>query len=289
MIIELGLPKGSLQDATLDLLARAGFHFSVRTRSYFPATDDPEIEAMLVRAQEMARYVEEGILDAGITGHDWVLESGADVVEVAELVYSKATRRPARWVLAVHETSAFHTPRDLEGKRIATEVVSITRAYLERLGIRAEVEFSWGATEVKVPELVDAIVELTETGASLRENRLRVIDEVLVTTTRLIANRESLADPEKRRKIETIALLLLGAIEAQGKVGLKMNAPREGVDAILAILPAMRRPTVSSLHGEDWVAIETVLDEEKVRAIIPELKRLGARDIIEYPLNKVIH
>jgi len=289
MIIKLGLPKGSLQDATLDLFGRAGFHFSVRTRSYFPATDDSEIEAMLVRAQEMARYVEEGILDAGITGHDWVLESGADVEEVAELVYSKTTRRPARWVLAVHEDSPCRTPRDLEGKRIATEVVSITKAYLDRLGIRAEVEFSWGATEVKVPDLVDAIVELTETGTSLRENHLRVIDEVLVTTTRLIANRESLADAAKRRKIETIALLLRGAIEAEGKVGLKMNAPREGIGGILSILPAMRKPTVSNLYGEDWVAIETILDEEKVRTIIPELKRLGARDIIEYPLNKVIH
>ena len=289
--LKLGLPKGSLQDATLDLLRRAGYTFTVRERSYFPASDDDEVRAMLVRAQEMARYVAEGVFDAGITGRDWVMETGAqdDVVVVADLVYSKASMRPVRWVLAVPEASAIHSVHDLAGKRIATEVVGITKAWLARNGVEADVEFSWGATEAKCPDLVDAIVEVTETGNSLRANKLRIVETLMESNTQLIANRDAWTDPWKRRKIETFALLMDGAIRAEGKVALKMNARRDGLDAILAVLPALRRPTVAPLaHDDTWVAIETVIEEKEVRRLIPALKEAGAEGIFEYPINKIV-
>ncbi|MEE3052637.1 MAG: ATP phosphoribosyltransferase [Planctomycetota bacterium] len=287
-ILKLGLPKGSLQESTFSLFKKAGYGFSVSSRSYFPSTDDNELEAMLVRAQEIARYVEEGIFDAGLTGKDWILENDADVHEVMDLCYSKQSMRPCRWILAVPEDSPVKSVKDLEGKHIATEAVKMTQSYLEKNGVQAEVEFSWGATEVKTPDLVDAIVEITETGSSLRANKLRIVDELLVTTPRLIANRSSWEDPWKRRKIENMALLLEGALNAEGRVGLKLNCPREGLDKVLGILPSMKNPTVSRLSDDEWVAVETILLETEVRSIIPELKEAGARDIIEYPLNKVI-
>ena len=289
MTIKIGLPKGSLQDATFELFKHAGFNFSVSSRSYFPSTDDEEIEAMLVRAQEIARYVEEGVFDAGLTGKDWIVENGADVVEVLDLCYSKQSLRPCRWVLAVPESSPVRSVKDLEGKRIATEVVQITKSYLERNGVRAEVEFSWGATEVKAPDLVDAIVEITETGSSLRANKLRIVDEILTTTPRLIANKASFRDEWKKQKIENIAMLLAGALEAEGQVGLKLNCPRDRMKDIVALLPALKKPTISALSDEGWVALETILREKEVRTIIPLLKRAGASGIIEYPLNKVIY
>jgi len=287
-ILKLGLPKGSLQESTFSLFKKAGYGFSVSSRSYFPSTDDKELEAMLVRAQEIARYVEEGIFDAGLTGKDWILENDADVHEVMDLCYSKQSMRPCRWILAVPEDSPIKSVKDLEGKHIATEAVKMTQSYLEKNGVQAEVEFSWGATEVKTPDLVDAIVEITETGSSLRANKLRIVDELLVTTPRLIANRSSWEDPWKRRKIENMALLLEGALNAEGRVGLKLNCPREGLDKVLGILPSMKNPTISRLSDDEWVAVETILLETEVRSIIPELKDAGARDIIEYPLNKVI-
>ena len=287
-ILKLGLPKGSLQESTFSLFKKAGYGFSVSSRSYFPSTDDNELEAMLVRAQEIARYVEEGIFDAGLTGKDWILENGVDVHEVMDLCYSKQSMRPCRWILAVPESSPIQSVKDLEGKHIATEAVKMTQAYLEKNGVTAEVEFSWGATEVKTPDLVDAIVEITETGSSLRANKLRIVDELLVTTPRLIANKASWEDPWKRRKIENMALLLEGALNAEGRVGLKLNCPREALDTVLGILPSMKNPTISRLSDDEWVAVETILQETEVRSIIPELKEAGARDIIEYPLNKVI-
>ena len=287
-ILKLGLPKGSLQESTFSLFKKAGYGFSVSSRSYFPSTDDKELEAMLVRAQEIARYVEEGIFDAGLTGKDWILENDADVHEVMDLCYSKQSMRPCRWVLAVPEDSPVKSVKDLEGKHIATEAVKMTQAYLEKNGVTAEVEFSWGATEVKTPDLVDAIVEITETGSSLRANKLRIVDELLVTTPRLIANKASWEDPWKRRKIENMALLLEGALNAEGRVGLKLNCPRAALDTVLGILPSMKNQTISSLSDDEWVAVETILQETEVRSIIPELKEAGARDIIEYPLNKVI-
>ena len=288
MIIKLGLPKGSLQEATLELFRKAGYNFSVSERSYFPSIDDPELEAMLIRAQEMARYVQEGVFDAGLTGHDWIIENQADVVEVADLVYAKQSMRPVRWVLAVPIDSDIKTVKDLKGKRIATEVVNIARKYLKSNGVDAEVEFSWGATEAKVPELADAIIEVTETGSSLRANNLRIVETVLESTTRLIANKQSWADSARREKIENIALMLKGAIAAESKVGIKLNVPRERIEDIIAVLPAMKNPTISDLNDPDWVAVETIIDENIVRKIIPELKKSGGRDIIEYPLNKVI-
>ena len=288
MKIKLGLPKGSLQDATLELFRKAGYDFSVSERSYFPSIDDPELEAMLIRAQEMARYVQDGVFDAGLTGHDWVIENGADVVEVADLIYAKRSMRPVRWVLAVPENSNFKSVKDLQGKRIATEVVNIARRYLESHGVTAEIEFSWGATEAKVPELADAIIEVTETGSSLRANNLRILETVLESTTRLIANKKSWADPVKREKIENIAMMLKGAIAAEGRVGIKLNVPRKRIDEIVAILPAMKNPTISDLNDPEWVAVEVILEENTVRRIVPELKKHGGRDIIEYPLNKVI-
>ena len=287
-ILKLGLPKGSLQESTFSLFKKAGYGFSVSSRSYFPSTDDNELEAMLVRAQEIARYVEEGIFDAGLTGKDWILENDADVHEVMDLCYSKQSMRPCRWILAVPESSPVQSVKDLEGKHIATEAVKMTQRYLEKNSVKAEVEFSWGATEVKTPDLVDAIVEITETGSSLRANKLRIVDALLVTTPRLIANKASWEDPWKRRKIENMALLLEGALNAEGRVGLKLNCPREALDTVLGILPSMKNPTISRLSDDEWVAVETILQETEVRSIIPELKEAGARDIIEYPLNKVI-
>jgi len=288
-LLRLGLPKGSLESATLDLFAKAGWKISVSSRSYKPSIDDPELDGRFVRAQEISRYVEHGFFDAGLTGHDWVVENNSDVVKVCDLVYSRASAVRSRWVLAVPEASAVTTVADLAGKRIATELVNVTRKFLADRGVSAEVEFSWGATEVKVPDLVDAIVDLTETGSSLRANKLRVVDTILETNTILIANRKAWADPARRRKIEIIALLLQAALEAGSKVGLKLNAPRDRVEALLKDLPALRNPTISSLVDPAWVALETVIDEKVVRDIIPILREHGAEGIIEYPLNKVIY
>jgi len=269
---------------------RAGFVIRVSERSYLPSIDDPEIEPVMLRAQEMSRYVQEGVLDCGITGSDWIKENGSKVIEVADLLYSKQLIVPVRWVLAVSADSAIKSARDLDGKRIATELVNVTKKYLANKKVKAEVEFSWGATEVKVREgLADAIVELTETGQSLKAHNLRVIDTVCESTTKLIANKRSLKDAWKKKKIDAIALLLKGAITAQGKVGLKMNAPKRNIDGILAILPAMKKPTINSLSDKNWVAVEVILDEKTVREIIPKLKEKGAQGIVEYPLNKVIY
>ena len=289
MVLRLGLPKGSLQEATFGLFHKAGYDFTVSSRSYFPSIDDEELEAMLVRAQEIARYVEEGVFDAGITGKDWVLENRAEVVEVLDLCYSKQSMRPCRWVLAVPESSPIHGVKDLEGKHIATEAVNLTQDFLKRHGVTASVEFSWGATEVKAPELVDAIVEITETGSSLRANKLRIVDELLTTTPRLIANKASWEVSAKREKIESIALLLNAALEAEGRVGLKLNCPREKLEQVLSVLPALRKPTLAELAEPGWVALETIVKETEVRTIIPALKQAGAADLIEYPLNKVIY
>lgn len=287
--IKLGLPKGSLQESTFDMMTRAGYHVKASSRSYVPTVDDPEIAARLVRAQEISRYVEHGGLDAGLTGHDWILENGSDVVEVADLVYAKQGLRPVRWVLAVPNDSTIKTVKDLQGKRIATEAVNLTRKFLKKRGVEAEVEFSWGATEVKAPELVDAICELTETGSSLRANNLRILEMVLESTTRLIANKKAWQNQWKRKKIETLALLLKGALAAEEKVGIKLNAPEGKLAGILKVLPALRNPTVSRLSQGNWVAIETVVDEKIVRELIPGLLAAGAEGIIEYPLNKVIY
>ena len=288
-ILKLGLPKGSLQEAAIAKMAKAGFHIQVNSRSYVPYVDDEHLMIRLIRAQEISRYVEHGYLDCGITGHDWIVENGSKVHEVGEFQFSKATNQPARWVLAVPEDSSIRSPRDLNGKRIATEVVNITKRYLRRNGVKAEVELSWGATEVKAHELVDAIVEITETGSSLRANRLRIVDTLLVSTPRLIANHTSWKDPWKRRKIETLALLLRGALEAESKVGLKMNLQQKNLDALLKNLPSLRNPTVSGLSQPGWVAVETIIDEKVVRELIPQLKAAGAEGIIEYPLNKVVY
>lgn len=288
MKLRLGLPKGSLQEATFQLFKRAGFNLAVRSRSYFPSIDDPEIEVVLMRAQEIPRYVNEGVLDAGLSGLDWIMENEADVVEVADLAYSKQTTNPIRLVLAVANDSNFKTVKDLEGKRIATELVKVTKNYLAQNGVRATVEFSYGATEVKVPELVDAIADLTETGSSLRANNLRVIATILESTTRLHANRVSWEDNWKREKLQNLSVLLQGALTADLKVGLKMNVPGDKINEVLSVLPAMKHPTVAQLYNSDWVAVETVLDEKTSRELIPLLRRSGARDIIEYPLNKVI-
>jgi ATP phosphoribosyltransferase len=288
-VLRLGLPKGSLQEATLEKMAKAGYNISVSTRSYIPYVDDEELEIRLIRAQEVSRYVEHGYLDCGITGHDWVQENGSDVHEVGEFLFSKATRQPARWVLAVPENSPVRSVKDLRGKRIATEVVNLTRKYLRRHGVKAEVEFSWGATEVKAHELVDAIVEITETGSSLRANQLRIVDTLLVSTPRLIANHAAWKNLWKRRKIQTLALLLQGALEAETKVGLKMNIEESRLPALLRSLPALRNPTIAHLSQSGWVAVETVIDERVVRELIPRLKTAGAEGIIEYPLNKVVY
>jgi ATP phosphoribosyltransferase len=287
--LKFGLPKGSLQDATIEKMAKAGFNISVSSRSYIPTVDDDEMEIRLIRAQEISRYVEHGYLDCGITGHDWVIENGSKVHEVGEFLFSKATRRPARWVLCVPENSKIKSVKDLNGKRIATEVVNLTKKYLKKNRVKAEVEFSWGATEVKAHELVDAIVEVTETGSSLRANHLRIVDELLVSTPRLIANLDSWKDSWKRKKIETLAMLLKGALEAEAKVGLKMNIAEKNLAKLLRELPALRNPTISSLSLKGWVAVETIIDEHIVRELIPQLKAAGAEGIIEYPLNKVVY
>jgi ATP phosphoribosyltransferase len=286
--LRFGLPKGSLQQATFQMLDRAGYHVSVRGRSYYPTVDDAEMDPVLMRAQEIPRYVGAGALDVGLSGLDWILETESDVVQVCDLVYSKASRRPARWVLAVAQDSSIQSAEDLAGKRIATEIVSVTRKYLAQHGVEAEVEFSWGATEVKVPELVDAIVELTETGSSLAANNLRIVDTVLETNAKLIASRAAWADEEKKTKIDTLSILLRGALLGEEKVGLKMNVPRSKLEELLAHLPALRQPTVSPLTNQEWVAVETVLDERAVRDLIPKLRQAGAEGIVEYPLNKVI-
>ena len=286
--LKLGIPKGSLQDATVDLFSRAGWKVSLSSRSYVPAIDDDEIECLLVRAQEMARYVQSGALDAGITGHDWVVETGAEVDELAELVYAKQRLSRVRWVLAVPEDSSIREPRDLQGKTIATEVVQLTRQYLQRFGVDARVEFSWGATEVKVPQLADAIVEVTETGSSLRANRLRVIDTVLESATVFIMNRAAGADSWKRQKAENLILMLKGAIDAASKVGLLLNVRRDDLPSVLQVLPALKNPTISTLSDPDWVAVNTIIEEAVVRQLLPKLKAANAQGIVEYPLNKIV-
>ena len=288
MILKLGLPKGSLEHATIDLFRRAGFLITVAERSYFPAIDDPDIECMLVRAQEMARYIEDGALDCGLTGHDWVVENEADVHEVTDLVYAKQSFGKVRWVLAVPEASPVRTAADLEGRIIATELVGVTKRWLAERGVSAKVEFSWGATEAKLPELADAIVEVTETGSSLRANKLRIVETVLESTTQFIANLESWADPEKRRKIEDVTMLLQGAMAALDKVGLMLNVKAADLDGVLAVLPALRNPTISHLSDPGWLAVNTILEESVVREIIPRLKEAGAEGIVEFPLNKIV-
>jgi ATP phosphoribosyltransferase len=292
--LQLGIPKGSLQEATIHLFARAGFNIYASARSYFPAIDDPEIDCMLIRAQEMARYVADGVLDGGLTGQDWIAEHAAangatgGVTALADLIYAKQSFGKVRWVLAVPEESRYQSARDLEGATIATELVRVTQAYFSRQGVNVNVEFSWGATEVKAPRLADAIVEVTETGSSLRANRLRIIDTVLESNTQLIANPQALDDPWKRTKLDNIALLLKAAIEAQGRVGIMLNARRADLDAVLALLPALQRPTISPLSDDDWVAINTIIEERTVRDLIPKLKAARAQGIVEYPLNKIV-
>jgi ATP phosphoribosyltransferase len=288
MKLKLGIPKGSLENATIDLFRRAGFAITTSSRSYFPAIDDPSIECMLIRAQEMARYVEDGILDAGLTGRDWIQENEADVIAVADLVYAKQSFGKVRWVLAVPEASPFRRVEDLEGKVIATELVATTKRYLAQHGVKAKVEFSWGATEVKPPVLADAIVEVTETGSSLRANKLTIIDTVLESNTQLIANKASWEDPDKRQKLADIRMLLEGAINALGKVGLMLNVHKDNLPGVLAVLPALKRPTISHLSDDDWLAVNTILDETTVRDIIPRLKAAGGEGIVEYPLNKIV-
>jgi ATP phosphoribosyltransferase len=288
-LLRFALPKGSLQEATIEKLGKAGFNIQVSSRSYVPYVDDEELAIRLIRAQEISRYVENGHMDCGITGYDWIKENNSKVHEVGEFLFSKATRQPARWVLAVPEQSSIKSVKDLEGKRIATEVVNLTRRYLKQHGVKADVEFSWGATEFKAHELVDAIVELTETGSSLRANKLRIVDTLLVSTPRLIANEESWKDAWKREKIETLAMLLKGALDAEAKVGLKMNIAQKNLANLLQTLPALRNPTVSNLSLAGWVAVETIIDEHVVRELIPRLKAAGAEGIIEYPLNKVVY
>lgn len=288
MKLKLGIPKGSLENATIDLFRRAGFNITTSSRSYFPSVDDPDLECMLIRAQEMARYVEDGVLDAGLTGRDWVEENEAQVETVADLIYAKQSFGKVRWVLAAPEASPFHSVEDLRGKIIATELVGTTKRYLASRGVQAKVEFSWGATEVKPPELADAIVEVTETGSSLRANKLRIIETVLESNTQLIANINSWAEPWKRRKLEDVKLLLEGAMNALGRVGLMLNVRTQDLSTVLSVLPALNYPTVSHLSDEKWVAVNTILEEATVRNIIPRLKDAGAQGIVEYPLNKIV-
>jgi ATP phosphoribosyltransferase len=288
MKLKLGIPKGSLENATVDLFRRAGFQITVSSRSYFPAIDDPEIECMLIRAQEMARYVEDGVLDAGLTGRDWVEENEAQVQTVADLIYAKQSFGKVRWVLAVPETSSFQSVKDLEGKIIATELVATTKRYLAANSVKAKVEFSWGATEVKPPVLADAIVEVTETGSSLRANGLRIVETVLESNTKFIVNPCSWGDAWKRQKVETLIMLLQGAIEAAGKVGLMLNVLRADLEKVLSVLPALKRPTIAALSDSEWVAVNTVIEEKTVREIIPRLKAANAQGIVEYPLNKIV-
>ncbi|MBF0343458.1 MAG: ATP phosphoribosyltransferase [Nitrospirae bacterium] len=287
-VLRLGLPKGSLQESTFKLFRKAGYHVTVSSRSYYPSIDDPELEGMLIRAQEMARYVENGVLDCGLTGYDWILENNADVEVVTELNYAKEGLKPVRWVVAVPNDSPIRTVRDLQGKRIATELVGFTKRYLSDNNIVAEVDFSWGATEVKPPQLADAIVELTETGSSLRANNLRIVETILVSTTRFIANKKAWQDPWKQEKIQNLVLLLKGALAAEERVGLKMNIPEENLNAVKEILPALHSPTISELTDKGWLALEVIIEERLVRQLIPPLKKVGATGIVEYPLNKVI-
>jgi ATP phosphoribosyltransferase len=286
--LKLGIPKGSLENATVDLFRRAGFNITLSTRSYFPAIDDPEIECMLIRAQEMARYVDDGILDAGLTGRDWVVENDVNVHVVADLIYAKQSFGKVRWVLAAPENGSINSVQDLEGKIVATELVGATKKYLASHGVTAKVEFSWGATEVKPPVLADAIVEVTETGSSLRANKLKIIDTVLESNTQLIANTASWADEWKRRKLEDMRMLLEGAINALGKVGLMLNVKKVDLQRVLSVLPALKNPTISHLSDDEWLAVNTILDESTVRVIIPRLKEAGAQGIVEYPLNKIV-
>lgn len=287
-VLKLGIPAGSLQDATADLFRKAGYKLTFASRSYYPVIDDPEIHCTLIRAQEMARYVQDGSLDCGLTGHDWVVENDAVVEELAELVFSKVSRRPVRWVLAVPNDSPIRGPKDLQGKRIATEVVNITRRWLASHGVEANVEFSWGATEVKPPRLADAIVEVTETGSSLKANNLRIVCDILQSTTRFVANTAAAADPWKRRKMDDLVMMLRGAMAAESKVGLMMNVRKADLPRVLSVLPALLKPTVSTLSDPEWADVITILDEDVVRRIIPELKRAGASGIVEFPLNKLI-
>ena len=287
-VLKLGIPAGSLQEATADLFRKAGYKLSFASRSYYPTIDDPEIHCTLIRAQEMPRYVQDGSLDCGLTGHDWVLENDATVEELAELVFSKVSRKPVRWVLAVPNDSPIQGPKDLQGKRIATEVVSLTRRWLAGHGVEANVEFSWGATEVKPPKLADAIVEVTETGSSLRANNLRIVCDILQSTTRFIANPAAAADPWKRRKMDDLVLMLQGAMAAENKVGLMMNVRRTDLDAVIGVLPAMQKPTISTLSDPEWADVLTIIDENIVRRLVPDLKRAGATGIVEFPLNKLI-
>jgi ATP phosphoribosyltransferase len=287
-LLQLGIPAGSLQEATCELFRKAGYRIKISSRSYYPTIDDPEIECLLIRAQEMARYVEQGILDAGITGHDWVLETEAKVTEVCELVFSKVSRRPVRWVLCVPNDSPIETVEDLQGKRIATEAVGLTSRFLAKHGVRATVEFSWGATEVKPPRLADAIVEVTETGGSLRANNLRIVAEVLQSTTRLIANEKAYADAWKREKIDNLALMLKACLHAEGKVGLMLNIHRSDLEKVLDLLPALQTPTVASLSDPEWLDVNTIIEESVVRSIVPQLKAVGAKGIVEYAINKLI-
>jgi len=287
-ILRLGLPKGSLQESTLKLFRKAGYHITISSRSYYPSFDDPEIEAMLIRAQEMPRYVDAGILDCGLTGKDWIMEQNADVHEVAELIYAKEGLRPVKWVIAVPNESRIKTLKDLNGKRIATELVGFTKRYLKSKGIKAEVDFSWGATEVKPPHLADAIVELTETGTSLKANNLRIIETILQSSTRFIANKKAWLDKWKRQKMENLSLLLKGALAAEEKVGLKMNVPKKSLKRVMSLLSAMHSPTISALSDERWYALEVMINDKVVRDIIPKLKMAGASGIVEYQLNKVI-
>ncbi|KJU85167.1 ATP phosphoribosyltransferase [Candidatus Magnetobacterium bavaricum] len=286
--LKLGLPKGSLQESTFKLFRKAGYQISVSSRSYYPSIDDPEVDGMLIRAQEMARYVEIGVLDCGLTGYDWILENNSDVEVVTELNYAKEGLRPVRWVVAVPNDSPIKGVKDLQGKRIATELVGFTKRYLRDNGIEAEVDFSWGATEVKPPQLADAIVELTETGSSLRANNLRVVETILVSTTRFIANKKAWQDAWKKEKIQNMVMLLQGALAAEERVGLKMNIPKENLNTLKSILPALHSPTISELTDKDWLALEVVIEERLVRQLVPSLKKIGATGIVEYPLNKVI-
>jgi ATP phosphoribosyltransferase len=288
-VLKLGIPKGSLEEATVKLFARAGYNIKIKSRSYFPSIDDDEIECMLIRAQEIARYVADGVLDAGLTGKDWIMENRADVDEIAPLVYSKVSARPVRWVLAVPNDSSIQTVKDLQGKRIATEVINLTTDWLKSHGVTANVEFSWGATEVKAPKLVDAIVEVTETGSSLKANNLRIVDTLMESTTRFIMNKAANKDAWKRNKVDRLVMMLQGAMAANGKVGLMLNAPKDKLNEIVKIFPSGKKPTVSELNDPKWIAINVILEEKLVRDCVPDLKKVGAEDIVEYPLNKIIH
>jgi len=288
-VLKLGIPKGSLEEATVKLFAKAGYTIKIKSRSYFPSIDDDEIECMLIRAQEIARYVGDGVLDAGLTGKDWVMENRSDVVEIADLIYSKQSSRPVKWVLAVPNDSSIKSVADLQGKRIATEVVNMTTDYLKKHGVTAHVEFSWGATEVKPPKLADAIVEITETGSSLRANNLRIVDTLMESTTKFIMNKDAQKDEWKKDKVDRLVLMLRSAMAANGKVGLMMNVPKSKLSAVMEILPSDKKPTIAELSDRDWVDLSVIMEEKMVRDIAPDLKRAGAEDIVEYPLNKIIH